>query len=174
MMLGLNIGSGERRFTTIPNVIRWINVDKVSRAGHEPDLVCDGAHIARADSSADYFVLHQVLEHEGLGDGDGLIREAWRVLKPGGSLLIFIPDIRALAVRWLEGGIDDYIYVVNLMGAYYGEQSDRHRWHYTHRSLAKLLTDCAPWKVIKPFDWRTVPGMYPARDWWVLDCEAVK
>jgi len=72
------------------------------------------------------------------------------------------------------GKIDDYIYVVNLMGAFQGEETDRHRWHYTPQSLTRQLVSCAPWELVKFFDWRTIPGSDFARDWWILSVEAIK
>jgi predicted SAM-dependent methyltransferase len=173
-VIGVNVGSGQRRFTSTPEV-EWVNVDSVSRPGHEPDIVCDGANLHYfADNSVDYFVLHHVLEHFGCGEAAGLIKEAYRVLKPGGSLLIFIPDIRALAIRWLAGGISDYIYIVNLMGAYMGDEADRHRWHYTSSTLPIFLYDCARWAQVKDFDWRPIPGGDFAKDFWIMASEAVK
>jgi predicted SAM-dependent methyltransferase len=175
-MIGLNVGSGQRPFTTVPGEIEWVNVDKIDRRPQYPiDLLSDGAHIEAAlNDSIDYYVLHHCLEHETLGGGDGLIKEAYRVLRPGGSLLIFIPDIRALAIRWLEGGISDYIYVVNLMGAYMGDVADLHKWHYTRDSLRAQITSCNRSFKVKDFDWRTIPGADIARDWWILGMEAIK
>jgi predicted SAM-dependent methyltransferase len=170
MKLAINCGSGQRRFDSV----QWINVDSVSRPGHEPDLQCDGAHLPHEDATVDYFILHHVMEHFGCGDAKGLIQEAYRVLKPGGSLLIFIPDLKTLAGRWLGGEISDYIFIVNLMGAYMGNEADRHRWHFTVDSLKVALGETVTWSEIKPFDWRTVPGMDAARDWWILAYEAVK
>ena len=172
--LGLNVGSGQRPFTSTPEV-KWINVDTVARTDQPLDLLCDGAHLpAFYDANVDYFVLHHVLEHFGLGEGASLIKEAHRVLKPGGSLLLFIPDIRALATRWLRGEITDYIFMVNMMGAYMGNEEDRHRWHYTVDSLPKFLYDCANWSRLQMFDWRDISGATPARDWWILEVEGIK
>lgn len=176
MMTGLNLGSGQRPFHSIPDVITWINVDKIERPDMPaPDIIADAANLSMIESeSVDYAVLHHTLEHFQCNEADGLIREAHRVLKPGGSLLIFIPDIRALAIRWLEGGISDYIYIVNLMGAWMGNQEDIHRWHYTRDSLRQFLNDTAKWSAIQAFNWRKIPNGNFARDFWILAVEAVK
>lgn len=175
MKRGLNLGSGQRRFASTPEV-EWINVDCVSRP---PDQVPNVVHDIREplpfdDGSADYVVLHHVIEHFGCGDADVVIANAWHALKPGGSLLIFIPDIRALAVRWLTGQISDWIFIINMMGAYQSEEGDRHKWHYTRASLTEMVNKRGPWAEFKSFDWRTIPGADIARDWWILGAEAVK
>jgi len=173
MMRGLNLGSGQRCFHSTPE-IEWVNLDVVSRPPNVPDVVCDARDLSRffADDTFDYVVLHQVAEHWGCGEAP--FGECRRVLKPSGSLLIFLPDIRALALRWLSGEIDDYIYIVNLMGAYQGLETDRHRWHYTVDGLTRALYSCGHWNSIQSFDWRDIPGASLARDWWVLAQEAIK
>src|SRR5271154_3956191 len=124
MKRAINMGSGQRKFHDPTGEIEWANVDKVSRPGHEPDWIADGADLRNLvhDNSVDYYVLHHVLEHFGCGEASGLIKEAHRVLKPGGSLLVFVPDLRALATRWLMGGLTTQIYVTNLYGAYMGHE----------------------------------------------------
>jgi hypothetical protein len=141
--------------------------------GHEPDLVCDGASIPRADNSCDYFVLHHVLEHFGCGEGHALIDEACRVLKPGGSLLVFVPDLRMLADRWLSGQMDTQLYMTNVYGAYMGNEADRHKWGYDRGSLAQFLS-VRPWTMMDFFDWREIPGADISRDWWICGMECVK
>lgn len=169
----LNIGSGQRRFD---NAHGWINVDVVSRPEQIPDLVCDVGRdpLPYPDGSMDLAVLHQVYEHFGCGEGHALLREIHRTLKPGGSLIITVPDMRALAERWLTREIDDYIYMVNVYGAYQGEPGDRHKWGYTRFSLTKDLADSGHWAQIRPFDWRVIPGADIARDWWILGMEVIK
>jgi predicted SAM-dependent methyltransferase len=173
---GINCGSGQRPFTSTPEV-EWCNVD--SQARWNPDLVCDAARLPFPDGSADYFVLHHVLEHFGCGEGMFLLTEAYRVLKPGGSLLVFVPDLKALAQRWLAGGINEdpsvntQIYVTCLMGAFMGAEEDRHKWNFDAGSLHEFLSS-NPWTFVRQYDWRGVPGMNAARDWWILAQEAVK
>ena len=152
---------------------------RVSRPPDQvPDVVCDVGKEALpyADGTIDCCVLHQVYEHFGLGEGHALIRECHRVLRPGASLIITVPDMKALAQRWLVGTVSNYIYFVNVYGAYQGLDSDRHKWGYSYTSLVqdmKSLEDLR-WAKIQRFDWRTIPGADLAQDWWVLALELVK
>lgn len=172
-MIGLNVGSGQRRFTSTPE-IEWINVDKISRPGHEPDLVCDGAHLPYEDNSVDYFVLHHVLEHFGCGEAANLIREAHRLLKPLGTLLVFVPDMAALAKRWLDGGLSTQIYMTNVYGAYMGSEEDRHKWGFDRYSLREFVALNGNWNGEVLFDFRPIPGADIARDFWIIGLEARK
>lgn len=172
-MIGLNVGSGQRPFKTTPEV-EWVNVDKISRPGMEPDLICDGGDLWEQESdSVDYFVLHHVLEHFGCGEGTVLGVEAHRVLKPNGSLLVFVPNMRALAERWLEGRLSTQIYMTNVYGAYMGHEEDRHKWGFDPDHLFEFLSR-TPWRSISLFDWRDIPGADIARDWWILGMECIK
>jgi SAM-dependent methyltransferase len=170
--VGINCGSGQRPFKSVFDAIQWINVD--SQEKWNPDLVCDGAHLPYSDGHADYFVLHHVLEHFGCGEASGVIKEAHRVLKPGGSLIACVPEMRALAYRWGSGVISTQIFMTNVYGAYMGDEADRHKWGFDHDSLVSFLHHSAEWKSIKFFDFRELPGTDISHDWWILAMECVK
>jgi predicted SAM-dependent methyltransferase len=177
MKLALNCGSGQRPFISTPEVEWWNwDIQEVDLDGkhYTPNLLCDLKDKWQAeDGSVDYVVLHHVVEHEGCGEALHYQREAHRVLKPGGSLLIFVPDMRALAQRWLLGKLSTQIYLTNVYGAYMGDEHDRHRWGYTSESLAEEMGKCE-WAEVKAFDWRAIPGADLAKDFWILGWEAVK
>lgn len=165
----INAGSGQRPFDS---KLGWVNIDVQDKYG--PDLVADWNNLGMfADNSVECVVSHHSLEHVGLGEADGFINEALRVLKPGGSLLIFVPNMKILAQRWMLGQIDDYTYFVNVYGAYMGNPADRHAWGFSADSLKEYLRQ-RNWTVVKPFNWRTIPGADIAKDWWILAIEAVK
>lgn len=170
--IGLNVGSGQRPFKPVFDEVQWVNVDSQPR--WNPDLVCDGAHLPYHDGYADYFVLSQVYEHFGCGEAVNLIEEAHRVLKPDGSLIISVPNMKALAKRWIDGQISEFIFMVNTYGAYMGSEYDRHKWGSTPESLANEIAAHGNWKRITEFDNRLIPGMDVARDWWITCLEAIR
>lgn len=166
----LNCGSGQRPFEQKHG---WCNIDIQDKYG--PDLVADWNDLSIFhDNSMELVVAHHTIEHVGCGEADGFIKEAHRVLKPGGSLLVFVPDLRALAQRWLTHQLDDYSFLVNVYGAYMGNESDRHRWGYTRKSLETMLDAVVQWKVVHGFNWRPIEGADIAKDWWILGMECVK
>lgn len=173
MKLALNIGSGQRPFKCTPEV-RWVNVDKIAREGHANDLLCDGASLPYMSGTVDYFVLHHVLEHFGCNEGEGLIREAHRVLRPGGSLLVFLPNMRALCTRWLEGRMSTQLFMTNVYGAYMGDEEDRHKWGFDPDSLSEFLWERGPWSGMGAFDYRPIAGADLCQDWWIMAAECVR
>lgn len=170
-MIGLNCGSGQRPFDKNEG---WVNIDSNPR--WNPDVVGDWNYLnGFADNSVDFVVSHHSLEHVGCGEGSGFINEALRVLKPDGSLLVFVPDMRKLANMWLRGELTEQIYMTNVYGAYMGDEADRHKWGYSSSGLMEFLKSSARWEHIAEFNWRRIPGADIARDdRWILGMEAVK
>lgn len=168
MGLYLNIGSGQRPFKA-----PWTNVDVNPK--WRPDVVADADSLPMFEAgSVGVVVLHHCAEHMTLAKSQAAFAEAHRVLMPGGSLLVFVPNLHALTHAWIQGRITDYIFCVNLHGAYMDDEADIHRWSFTDVSLAKHLRAAAPWSAVQAFDWRQIPGADIARDWWILGVEAVK
>lgn len=173
MKKGLNVGSGQRPFKAVFGEVHWVNIDKVTRPDHVPDIECDGSQLPYPNDNVDYVVLHHVLEHFGCGEAQEMIKEAFRVLKVGGSLIVCVPDMESLARAWLQHRLTTQIYMTNVYGAYMGNEEDRHKWGYTASSLAEFL-DCCEWKTITSFDFRAIPGADIAQDFWILGVECIK
>jgi len=165
----LNIGSGQRKFGP-----GWTNVD--SQARWTPDVCIDGwAYLTQQkDASVEMICLHHVLEHYGCGEADTLLQECHRVLAPGGSLLVFVPDMAELMLAWNYGRIDTQIFMTNVYGAYMGDEADRHKWGFTFQTLKSTLKK-AEFPSVERFDWRKIPGADIAGpDFWILGMEATK
>lgn len=168
MSLLLNIMSGQRPFGD-----GWTNVDINPR--WNPGVVADCASMPMfADGSADVIVSHHGIEHVGLGEFDATIRECHRILRPGGSFIVTTPDLRALCHAWIEQKISDYIFGVQLYGAYMNDEADRHKWLYTKQTLVSAIGAPVKWLGIYDFDWETIPGADIARDWYILGIRAIK
>src|SRR5262245_25273364 len=166
----LNVGSGQRPFSREHG---WINLDSNQR--WSPDVVADWNDLHMFDDrSMDLVVSYHSLEHVGCGEGDRFIKEAWRVLREGGSLIVVVPDPRAIAQALLTHQIDEYTFNVNMYGAFMGDEQDRHRWSYTRQGLWEYLKGLAPWKDVHVFNWRVLQGADMVSDWWYHGQEAVK
>jgi hypothetical protein len=171
--LGFNLGSGQRPFSSTPD-ITWVNVD--SQDKYEPDICCDLSQSSAQlqPGSADYVVLHHVLEHFGCNEANWLVSLCHNLLKSGGSVIITVPDMPKLVKMWLNGELDDQLFMTNVYGAYMGNEADRHRFGFTKTSLNTLLAPFG-FSKIKQFDWRAIPGADIARDdRWILGVEAIK
>ncbi len=81
------------------------------------------------DSSFDCVISSQVIEH--IPYDEVLFAEMWRVLKPGGKLILGTPDYSTRAWRIIEP-----IYGVLMPGGY----KDEHITHYTRAQLGEILS----------------------------------
>ena len=86
----LNLGCGPKRLAG------WVNVDK--SPAFQPDAVVDLERFPWPwpDSSAEEVLLNHVLEHLGQSPDTfiGVMRELWRVCKPGAKVRVNVPDPR--------------------------------------------------------------------------------
>lgn len=151
----------------------WVNVDLNPK--WKPDVIANGSSMPMFDdNSADIIVLHHVLEHFGCGEAHDMLTECHRILRPGGSLLVFVPDMRALAKAWLKGDISTQIYLTNVYGAFMDDEADRHRWAFVRETLAETLSH-ARYCDVRMFDWRKIEGADIAGpDFWILAMEGIK
>ena len=101
----LNIGCGS--YYSTENT--WTNLDFVSRDKHViAHNLLKG--IPFNDNSFDFVYHSHVLEHFSKQDGEKLIYECFRVLKPGGVLRVAVPDLEWIAKKyifWLEKGVEN-------------------------------------------------------------------
>ena len=96
----------------------WINVDnyftledlKSKKGAFKNAKIDRGAEYVKADiikmpfpdDYADVVEMHQVLEHIGMHRVIDVMKEVYRVTKPGGKLFVDVPSFTGLAIDWLQ------------------------------------------------------------------------
>ena len=75
-----------------------INVDLYD---DRADVKADAKNLSMfADGSVDVVIASQILEHFTFEEGKAALAEWFRVLRPGGELVVAVPDMDAVVVRW--------------------------------------------------------------------------
>jgi SAM-dependent methyltransferase len=100
----------------------------------------DGISLPLRTGAADVVIMSELIEH--LVDTDSALDEAWRVLKPGGSLLLSTPNLAAWYNRGLLAfGVQPVFSEVSLRGVFGrpGTVVAGHLRMFTTRSLTGLL-----------------------------------
>jgi predicted SAM-dependent methyltransferase len=79
-----------------------------------------------------------VLEHLTPAEGEAMLRELHRVLRPGGIVRIAVPDLDAVIGAYDPADADGFLF-----GMWQGRERStsrhRHWWHYNERSLRDVL-----------------------------------
>jgi len=100
----------------------------------------DGPGLPVASQAVDVVIMSELIEH--LVDTDSALEEVFRVLKPGGSLLLSTPNLAAWYNRGLVAlGVQPVFSEVSLRGVYGrpGRQVAGHLHLFTRRALVQLL-----------------------------------
>jgi SAM-dependent methyltransferase len=101
----------------------------------------DGAGLPLASGVADVVIMSELIEH--LVDTDSALEEAWRVLKPRGSLLLSTPNLAAWYNRGLLAlGVQPVFSEVSLRGVFGrpGSHVAGHLHMFTKRAISGLLS----------------------------------
>jgi len=147
----INIGCGKQTWDDF----YCVDAVRHQKASRPPDLIhafeFDGAILQNPlplpGSCADEVHNYHFIEHFYRWEAPALINEFCRLLKPGGSLVMELPDI-ALAARNLLKGHKDQL----CMWPIYGDPSwvdpyMCHRWGYTQLSITALLEEAGLTKI---------------------------
>jgi predicted SAM-dependent methyltransferase len=136
--LRLNLGSGT---TPIPG---FVNVDALEEAPGV-DVIADiGERLPFDDGAAEQVYASHLLEHFATDRVPELLAEWRRVLRPGGVLLIAVPDLDAIASILISR--EGWFTPPNApwIGAIYGGQKDEYDFHktgFTGPWLAHLMRE---------------------------------
>jgi len=143
----LHLGCGPRY---IPG---FIHVDL--QAAPHVAIVGPVERLAIGDSCASLIYASHVLEHFGRYAFKAVLREWFRVLAPGGTLRLSVPDFAACAAIYYESGLTDGL--SGLVGLVVGGQRneyDHHKMIFDEALLRRELLD-AGFHNIRRWDWRT-------------------
>jgi len=127
-MVKLNVGCGEMILPGYVNIDPYWEFPGI-------DLRADARNLPYEDNSVDEILSCHVLEHMDFHQGYKALQEAYRVLKPGGVLVIELPNLTASCKRFVEGSEQDRIMMLVLI---FGEPwipGHRHEFGYSKEHL---------------------------------------
>jgi predicted SAM-dependent methyltransferase len=145
----INLGCGKSL------VKGFINVDSVDfkKKGYE-FVKADCRKLPFKDNYADYILANQLLEHLPMKDVVPALKEWTRALKPGGRMVITVPNFCDMARAWSNemGGKIDLERYLRLSQHIYGNQLHEGEFHqtaFTPNFMQYLLTDSGlkDWKM---------------------------
>ncbi len=143
--VGCGLGAYVRRFRDFSDDVHGVDVDpeRVAEASRTlPNIRQAPAEaLPYPDDSFDMVLLHEVLEH--VSDDRAALREAWRVLVPGGRVVVFVPNRGYLfethGVFWRGRYHFGNIPLVNYLPDALRKRLCPHVRVYTRRSLRGLF-----------------------------------
>lgn len=128
----------------------WVNIDIHPKADIHLDL---REPLPFPDACAKMIYSEHFFEHLELNDGNRLLRECLRVLRPGGCLSLGVPDAALCLADYVRGDREQWLKVreryhpqwcttpmhsVN----YFFRQNGEHKYVYDEETLVALLRDC--------------------------------
>lgn len=143
----LHLGCGPRY---IPG---FVHVD--AQAAPHVDIVGPVERLPMGDNSVSLIYASHVLEHFGRLEYKAVLKEWFRVLKPGGILRLSVPDFAACAAIYYESGLADGL--SGLVGLIVGGQRNEHDFHkmiFDEDFLRRELLDTG-FREVRRWDWRT-------------------
>jgi predicted SAM-dependent methyltransferase len=134
--LRLNLGCAKNWKRTDPD---WVNIDADPAA--EPDVLADAAALPYDDATVDEIYAGHLLEHLPESLSLAPLREWHRVLRPGGTLTVVVPDLLAAARVIRADQLNPQ--GVTLSMAILGSEDTPWQHHRRTYNEARLLTELA-------------------------------
>jgi len=154
----LHVGCGRQDPQALHEVFRtqqWTEIRLDIDPSVKPDIVAsltDMSHVA--SGSVDAIWSSHNIEHLFAHEVPVAFREFWRVLKPGGFVLLRMPDLQAAAEQVARGNIEEPVYIspagpicpIDMIYGYrpfhaQGNLFMLHRTGFTAKTLEKKLTE---------------------------------
>jgi len=135
----LNLGAGQKKISG------YISID--NRIECNPDLVCDVRKLPYENNAVDRILASDILEHVGRLEVEAVLREWYRVLKPGGLLIIKTPNVDTIIDAYQVRKIPFEEFIRKM----YGSQDYSGNYHYTGfkpNHLASVL-EIVGFKILK-------------------------
>ncbi|MEX2284736.1 MAG: methyltransferase domain-containing protein [Gemmatimonadota bacterium] len=125
----------------LSNTVHWLERDEyVRRLRNHAFIHYDLERgLPLADAAADFVYSSHVLEHFYLADARRLVAEMLRILKPGGTLRLCVPDLEHAMRLYQNGNRRDALeyFFTNDRAPYFRQ----HRYMYDFELIAGLLRD---------------------------------
>lgn len=128
--------------------------------GYEPvDMRINGKDVRKlehANSSQDEVYASHVLEHLPVREVDAILAEWVRVLKPGGTLKLAVPDMRKIAAKLaVKNEAADDMYLLAMIYGSQDYETNFHQWGYTEEVLRTAMYAAGigfvkPWQAFIP------------------------
>ena len=142
----LHLGCGSR------NIPGFVHVD--AQPASHVDIVGPVERLPLDDNSVSLIYASHILEHFGRHAYKAVLKEWFRVLKPGGILRLAVPDFAACAAIYYENGLADGL--SGLVGLIIGGQRNEHDFHkmiFDEDFLRRELFDIG-FQEVRRWDWR--------------------
>ena len=146
-MIKLHLGCGWRNFG--PD---WIHVDGGDYEHLDYSSVTDLSQIQ--SNTVDLIYSSHMFEYLDRDEAQIVLCEWRRVLRPGATLRLAVPDFESMATLYINGDLE----LSNLLGPLYGKMpmSDATIYHktvYDYKSMAALLEESG-FTDVRRYDWR--------------------
>lgn len=125
--LKLHLGCGWKHFEGYTNVDLWIT--------DATDIICDISNLPWPDQSAVLIESYHVIEHISHRRIESTLADWYRVLMPGGKMIVECPDFDRAVREYLQGNEDR---IINIFGRQ-RSAGDAHLFGYNSDRLKKIL-----------------------------------